>query len=83
MTDDLGKMPDAVAEESEPAPGGVDSADNPKYGYSPDEPTTPDGNPSDNPAVDDVSPAELREPEVTNEGASTDGASEPESETPA
>ena len=83
MTDELGKMPDATTERPESYPGGVDSIDDPKYGLAPGRPTSADADPDHNPAVVDATPDEVRQPEEPLGGASTDGASEPESDSPA
>lgn len=77
---DLGERPDPEAEPAEPNPGGVDA-----IGGDPEvTPVVPDLSPKDNPAVEDATPDELSdalaEPEETDQGARTDGASEPEKE---
>ncbi|MGD9958018.1 hypothetical protein [Nocardioides sp.] len=82
MSDDLGKMPEPTTEEPQLHPGGVDSIDDPKYGTTPETPIPADANPKDNPAVSDVTPEELSQPENTDE-PSSDGASDPESDAPA
>ena len=84
MSDNLGPMPEASTEPPERWPGGADSvADEEKYGVILDQPSVPDLSPEDNPAVEDAAPDEIKEPEDTDTKATTDGASEPESEDPA
>lgn len=79
MSDDLGPMPDPETTPKEPNPGGVDAIDADDM-----PPTVHDLHPDDNPAVEDVAPDELRHAEDTDSGEpSTDGASEPEKESPA
>jgi 8-oxo-dGTP pyrophosphatase MutT (NUDIX family) len=79
MVIELGEQPQPHVEPAEPNPGGVDAL--PDVDLTP---VVPDLSLSDNPAVDDAAPekltAELGEPEDTEDGASTDGASEPEKE---
>ncbi len=77
MAIELGDRPAPEVESAEPAPGGVDAID----GEDPD-PVVPDLSPRDNPAVE-AAPEELAESEETDQGASSDGASEPEKEAPA
>ena len=43
----------------------------------------PDLNPQANPAAEDRTPEEIREPDDTDNEATTDGASEPKKESPA
>jgi hypothetical protein len=62
MTDELGTMPEPTSEEPELHPGGVDSADNPAYGETPEEPIIPGLPPERNPAADEV-PDEITEPD--------------------
>ncbi|MET1059432.1 MAG: hypothetical protein ABWX84_07530 [Nocardioides sp.] len=84
MNDNLGPKPVAHTEPPERWPGGADSiADEEKYGAIPDQPTVPNLNPKDNPALENAAPDELSEPEDTGTEATTDGASEPEKEDPA
>lgn len=77
MVIELGEQPTPEVEPAEPPPGGVDAIDEEDAA-----PVVPDLSLLGNRAVEDV-PDELREPEDTDEGASTDGASEPEKEAPA
>ena len=84
MNENLGPKPEATTQQPERWPGGADSiADEEKYGWIPDQPSVPDLNPADNPAVEDAAPDEIKEPEDTETQATTDGASEPEKEDPA
>ena len=84
MNDNLGPKPDATTEPPERWPGGADSvADEEKHGATPEEPTVPDLDRDDNPAIEDAAPDEISEPEDTDTEATTDGASEPQKEDPA
>jgi len=80
MVIDLGERPTPEIEPAEPPPGGPDAVEDAEY--EPD-PVVPDltgvGN---TPAKDEV-PDEITEAEETDQGATSDGASEPEKETPA
>lgn len=80
MVTDLGEQPTPETEPSEPAPGGVDAVEDAEY--EPD-PLVPDLAGVGNTASMVEVPEEITEPDVTDEGASTDGASEPEKEAPA
>ena len=80
MVTDLGEQPTPETEPSEPAPGGVDAVEGAEY--EPD-PLVPDLTGVGNTASKEEVPEEITEPEVTDEGAGTDGASEPEKEAPA
>jgi hypothetical protein len=79
MAIELGDQPTPEVEPAEPNPGGVDAIDPEDSQVTP---VVPDVSMADNPAVDDA-PEELSEPEESDEGASSDGASEPEKEAPA
>jgi hypothetical protein len=79
VTEDLGTKPAPDIEPSEPNPGGVDAIEGNDHDVAP---VVPDLSPEDNPAVDEA-PEELNQPEDTDQGASSDGASEPEKETQA
>lgn len=79
MTEDLGAKPVPDTEPAEPNPGGVDAIEGNDHDVAP---VVPDLNPAENPAVEDA-PDELTQPEETDDGASSDGASEPEKETQA
>jgi hypothetical protein len=79
VTEDLGTKPAPAIEPAEPNPGGVDAIEGNDHDVAP---VVPDLSPADNPAVDDA-PEELNQPEDTDHGASSDGASEPEKETQA
>jgi hypothetical protein len=80
MVTDLGEQPTPEIEPAEPPPGGPDAVEEAEYAP---EPVVPDltgvGN---TPAKDEV-PDEITEPDETDQGASSDGASEPEKESPA
>jgi hypothetical protein len=63
MSDETETRPRGV-EPPELHPGGADSIEDPeKYGATPGPPTTRDLQPEDNPAVDDVLPDEVAEPD--------------------
>ena len=75
---DLGEMPTPQIEPAEPPPGGVDAVE--EELYTP-QPVVPDLSSALHP---DLSvPAPVAEGEDTDEGAASDGASEPEKESPA
>ena len=88
MTDEteIGKKPDATAEEPQLHPGGPDAADNPEYGETFEEPIIPGLPPEVNPAADDV-PDEVTEPDDKSQepdngqdqeaGTTDEGTSEP------
>jgi hypothetical protein len=80
MVTELGEMPTPEVEPAEPPPGGVDAVVDLEYD---EKPVVPDVWPVGNTAAreDDV-PDELTEPEDTDQGASSDGASDPQEETP-
>jgi len=78
MMTDVGDQPRPEAEPGEPGPGGVDAIDE-----ADEHPVVPDLSLLGNAAIDQDVPDELSEPEDTEDGPSTDGASEPEKETPA
>ena len=77
---DLGEQPQPEIEPAEPPPGGVDAVEDTGYAVTP---VVPDLTGVGNTPAKDERPDELREPEETEDGASTDGASEPEKEAPA
>ncbi len=79
MVIDLGEQPTPEVEPAEPNPGGVDAIEDDTAGR----PVVPDISLIGNEAIDEDVPAELTEPEDTDQGASSDGASEPEKEAPA
>jgi hypothetical protein len=78
---EMGDQPQPETEPGEPNPGGVDAVAGNDHEVAP---VVPDLSTEDNPAVEDAAPDELTqqlaEPEETEDGASTDGASEPEQE---
>jgi hypothetical protein len=76
---DLGEQPQPEIEPADPPPGGVDAVDEHQYAVPP---VVPDLTRVGNTSSKDEAPAELSEPEQTEQGASTDGASEPEKEAP-
>jgi hypothetical protein len=80
----IGEQPQPHIEPAEPNPGGVDAIEGNDHEVAP---VVPDLSTEDNPAVEDAAPDELTqqlaEPEETEDGASTDGASEPEDESQA
>jgi hypothetical protein len=78
MAIELSEQPTPEVEPAEPNPGGADAI----HGHNA-APVVPDLSPHANPAVDDAAPEQLAQPEETDEGASNDGASEPEKEAPA
>ncbi|MDT0203737.1 hypothetical protein [Nocardioides sp. AE5] len=55
--------PTPAAEEPQITPGGADSLDDPKYGDTPGAPVPRDLDPDRNPAVEDVAPEEVKEPD--------------------
>jgi hypothetical protein len=74
----VGDQPRPQIEPGEPAPGGVDAIADGLYET---EPVVPDLRSALHPHLDVPEP--VAEGEDTDEGASTDGASEPEKESPA
>ncbi len=78
MVTDLGDQPTPEVEPAEPPPGGVDAVDDQLYTM---DPVVPDFVSTLNPHV--AVPESVVEGEDTDQGASTDGASEPEKETQA
>ena len=75
---ELGEKPKPRIEPAEPPPGGVDAVEDVEHD---EEPVVPDVWPLGNTPARDV-PDELTEPEDTDQGASSDGASDPEEEAP-
>ena len=75
----LGEQPEPEIAPAEPPPGGVDAVEDSEYG--PD-PVVPDLTGLGNSATQQQPPA-LETPEETDQGASGDGASNPEKETQA
>jgi hypothetical protein len=74
---ELGEQPRPHIEPAEPNPGGVDAIEGNDHKVAP---VVPDLFPDDNPGLSDAAPDELSEPEDSDQGASNDGASEPEKE---
>ena len=79
MVIDLGEQPTPQTEPAEPPPGGVDAVE--ELEYEP-HPVVPDVVAVGNTPVREA-PDEVTEPEETDDGASSDGASHPEQESPA
>ena len=77
MVIDLGEQPDPEIEPAEPPPGGVDAVEESLYETTP---LVPDLSKVGNEQAKDEIPDEVTEPDATDTGASTDGASEPEKE---
>jgi hypothetical protein len=73
MAAELGEQPAPHIEPGEPGPGGVDAIED-----HDEAPVVPDLFPDRNPHV--AAPDEVKEPEDSDVGASTDGASEPDKE---
>jgi len=85
MTEKSEPRPEGV-EPPDLHPGGADSIDDPdKYGDTPGPPTTRDLPPEDNPAVDDVLPDEVAEPDDKSQepDTGTSGEGDTEHEPPA
>jgi hypothetical protein len=80
MVTDLGEQPTPEIEPAEPPPGGVDAVEDEEY--EPD-PLVPDLSGFGNASSKDELPDEITEPDETDQGAASDGASEPEKETQA
>jgi hypothetical protein len=78
LVTDLGDQPTPEVEPAEPPPGGVDAVEDQLYAT---DPVVPDFASSLNPHV--AVPDLVTEREKTDQGASSDGASEPEKETEA
>ena len=78
MATEVGEQPRPEIEPGEPAPGGVEVVVDEPYEA---DPVVPDLASSLHPDL--VVPAPVAEGEDTDEGASSDGASEPEKESPA
>jgi hypothetical protein len=77
---DLGDQPQPEIEPADPPPGGVDAVEDEQYATTP---VVPDLTGVGNTASKDEAPAELSEPEDTETAATSDGASEPQKESPA
>ena len=75
---DLGEQPTPETEPAEPPPGGVDAVEDELYAMKP---VVPDLAAALNPHV--AVPEPVAEGEDTEDGATNDGASEPENETQA
>jgi len=80
MVIDLGEQPTPEIEPADPPPGGVDAVEDQEY--EPD-PVVPDLSRIGNTAARDEMPEEVTEPTETDQGASSNGASRPEEESPA
>jgi hypothetical protein len=77
---ELGEQPEPSVEPAEPPPGGVDAITETAYDAPP---VVPDLTGVGNTATRDDLPGDLQDADETDEGASSDGASEPEKESPA
>jgi hypothetical protein len=80
MVTDLGDRPSPEIEPAEPPPGGVDAVEESQFD---DPPLVPDLVRVGNERAKDDIPAAVTEPDETDDGASSDGATEPEREEPA
>jgi hypothetical protein len=80
MVTDLGEKPQPEIEPAEPPPGGVDAVE--EQAFTPD-PVVPDLVGIGNTALQDAVPDAITEPDGTDQGATSDGASEPQKEAPA
>jgi hypothetical protein len=80
MVTDLGEQPQPEIEPAEPPPGGVDAVEDAAFTAVP---VVPDLTRIDNPALNDAMPDAITEPDETDQGAASDGASEPQQEAPA
>jgi hypothetical protein len=80
MVTDLGEQPTPEIEPADPPPGGVDAVDESQFD---EPPLVPDLTRVGNEPGKDAMPAELSQPDETGDGATGDGASEPETEEPA
>ena len=80
MVTDLGEQPTPGIEPAEPPPGGVDAVNERLYE---EQPLVPDLTQLGNEGSKDNVPDEITEPDDTDVEAATDGASEPEKESPA
>jgi hypothetical protein len=80
LVTELGEKPNPQIEPAEPPPGGVDAVEDVEYD---EQPVVPDVWPIGNTALREGGvPDGVTEPEDTDQGASSDGASDPEKETP-
>ena len=75
---DLGPMPEPKIEPGEPNPGGADAIEENGAPLA-----VPDLGSDQNPAVEDAAPEEIRGLEDTETEATSDGASDPQDESPA
>ncbi len=80
MVTELGEQPTPEIEPADPPPGGVDAVEESQFGEAP---VVPDLTQLGNEPAKDQLPEDLAQPEETEDGASSDGASEPEKEDPA
>jgi hypothetical protein len=80
MVTDLGEQPTPQIEPAEPPPGGVDAVEDSLYV---ERPVVPDLTQVGNERSKDALPDELKEPDQPEQGASSDGASNPQEESPA
>jgi hypothetical protein len=80
MVTELGEQPIPEIEPADPPPGGVDAVEESQFAVPP---LVPDLSRVGNEQCKDELLDEITEPEETDDGASSDGASEPEKEDPA
>jgi hypothetical protein len=80
MVTDLGEQPSPEIEPAEPPPGGVDAVEERQFE---EQPLVPDLSRVGNEGSKDEIPDEVTEPDDTDTGATSDGASEPHTEAPA
>jgi hypothetical protein len=78
MVEDLGPKPEPKIEPGEPNPGGVDAIEEENG-----PPAVADLDPDANPAADDRVPDEIKQGDDTDTEATSDGASDPTTESPA
>ena len=79
MVTELGEKPQPEIEPAEPPPGGVDAVEERQFEESP---VVPDLSQVGNEQSKDEIPEAVTEPSETDQGASSDGASQPEQEEP-
>jgi hypothetical protein len=80
MVMDLGEQPTPQIQPAEPPPGGVDAIEETEFD---EPPVVPDLSRVGNERDKDRIPDEVTEPSETDRGASSDGASDPQTEAPA
>jgi hypothetical protein len=80
MVTDIGEQPSPQIDPAEPPPGGVDAVEERQFEEFP---LVPDLSRVGNEQHKDQIPDAVTEPSETDEGAASDGASQPEQEEPA